>query len=69
VVDQMTVKFAQGLKEHLTELWGPPGNEDFSLYADDLEFKDPLVLSPLHFNCVTTRKVGSLASGTAYRRP
>jgi len=39
----MTIKFAAGLKEHLTELWGPPGTEDFSLYADDLEFKDPLV--------------------------
>lgn len=45
-VDAMTIKFAAGLKEHLTELWGPPGTEDFSLYADDLEFKDPLASAP-----------------------
>lgn len=42
-VDETTVKFAAGLKDHLSELWGPPGGEDWSLYADDLEFKDPLV--------------------------
>jgi len=40
--DPATTAFADGLKEHLAGIWGPSGGEDFSLYADNVEFKDPL---------------------------
>ncbi len=40
--DPATVNFADGLREHLAGIWGPPGGEDFSLYSPDVEFKDPL---------------------------
>ena len=40
--DPATIKFADGLEEHLAGMWGPTGGEDFSLYSPDVQFKDPL---------------------------
>ena len=41
-VDSATLSFADGLREHLTGIWGPSGGEDFSVYSRDVAFKDPL---------------------------
>ena len=41
-VDMTTLKFADGLKEHLSGIWGPTGGEDFSIYSQNVQFRDPL---------------------------
>ena len=41
-LESLTFDFASHLKEHLDGLWGARGAEDWSLYAANIHFSDPI---------------------------